>query len=437
MVLWRSNLEALYWAGISAVRPDKSVGRALRFSEGRLYWEDNSGNARFVELPVLLLGAGKASVEMAQAVAHILPPGTYHGAVVSPSGAEVTIPGIDVLVGSHPVPDHRSLAAAEHVLALCRSRSTEPVVFLLSGGASSLLSAPWPPVTLEDKATTNQLLLNSGASIEEVNTVRKHISRIKGGRLLRELQRDVFTLAISDVVGDDPAVIGSGPTVPDPTTFADAKAVLWKHSLWETVPASVRTVIEEGLAGRIPETVKPDEPIAQYAHYRIVARNRDALGAIALAAGSMHWGIELLDKPTVGEARQAAHHFAQQIQRLLACGGHTPRCLIAGGETTVTVTGGGSGGRNQEFALALAPLIAGQPVSVLSAGTDGVDGPTDAAGAFVDGTTVERALRLGLDPEDYLKNNDSYHFFSALGDLFFPGPTGTNVMDVQIAVISP
>lgn len=436
MISRRAELEALYWAAIAAVRPEESVGRALQYKDGRLLWQDDSGKSAKIGLPVLVLGAGKASVGMVQALARILPPGTYRGAVVTSQKGTAALSGIDVLIGSHPVPDQRSLIAAEHLLVLSHSEPTLPVVFLLSGGASSLVAAPLSPVTLEEKAATNRLLLASGANIHEVNTVRKHLSRIKGGRLLRHLRRDVFTLAISDVIGDDPTVIGSGPTVPDPTTFTDAKNVLLKYSLWGAVPSSVRTVIDKGVAGIIPETLKPTEAEARFVHYRIVARNRDARSAVADAARSRQWEVSLLENATTGEARCAAHCFAQEIEKLLG-GGHRTRCLVAGGETTVAVKGTGLGGRNLEFALALAPLIAGLPVSVLSAGTDGIDGPTDAAGAFVDGTTMERALQLGLEPQRYLEANDSYHFFAALGDLFVPGPTGTNVMDLQIALIHP
>ncbi len=435
MVRWRAELEALYWTGLAAVRADESISRVLHYGDGQLHWHDPSGSFQEINLPILLLGAGKASAQMARGFARMLPGGTFHGAVVTSQGNEAAIPGIEVLLGSHPVPDSHSLAAAEHLLALCQSRVAPSVVFLLSGGASSLLAAPWPPVTLADKTVTNRLLLRSGADISEVNTVRKHISRIKGGRLLRHLQCDVFTLALSDVVGDDPSVIGSGPTVPDSTTFSDAKAVLCKYSLWEAVPESVRTVIQQGLNGQIPETVKPNEPVARLAHYAVVARNHDACSAIAQAAREKQWGVEIMEKPITGEARQAARSFAQHIERLLPPSSQNPRCLIAGGETTVTVRGTGLGGRSQEFALALAPLIAGQPVTVLIAGTDGIDGPTDAAGAFVDGTTIQRARSLGLDPGRYLAANDSYHFFSTLGDLFRPGPTGTNVMDLYLAIV--
>ncbi|MCX8072367.1 MAG: DUF4147 domain-containing protein [Candidatus Binatia bacterium] len=435
MPTWREELVAVFWRGVETVRPEDCVERALHVEREEVFWEEPGGICTQLPLPILVLGAGKAAARMALGLSKILPPCQYRGAIVTSERHTADVPGVEVLVGSHPLPDHRSLSAAKHLLRLARS-SREPVaIFLVSGGASSLLAAPWPPVTLEEKIATHRLLLTSGANIGEVNTVRKHLSRIKGGRLLQQLQRPVFTLAISDVVGDDPATIGSGPTVPDPNTFADAQRVLAKYELWETVPRSVRTVIEDGLAGRIPETLKPWESASRLAHYRIIASNRETRSACAAAARSKGWFVEVIEEPIVGEAREAARRFATRVQMAAACANSGPLCVIAGGETTVTVRGRGLGGRNQEFALALAPLLAGLPVSALIAGTDGVDGPTEAAGAFVDGTTLERAHALGLNVEHYLEANDSYHFFAALGDLFITGPTGTNVMDLQIAVV--
>lgn len=437
MVDWRARLETLYWAALAAVEPEACVARALVVADASIQWLGPAGEKVQVPFPLLILGAGKAAARMARGVCKHLPAKSYRGAVVVNPGNEVWVPDIEVLEASHPLPDERSIEAADRFLALCDPVDAAGVVFLLSGGASSLLVAPRPPLTLEEKVATNRMLLESGASIDEVNTVRKHLSRIKGGGLLRRLARPVFTVAISDVVGDDPAVIGSGPTVPDPSTFEDAAQVLKKFALWGEAPQSVRHLIDRGLAGLEPETLKPHEPEAAYSHYRVVAANRDAKRAAAGQASGWGWHVEVLDAPVVGEARAAAAEFAALIQGRLRENPSSVTCVVAGGETTVTVRGKGRGGRNQEFALALAPLLDGWPVAVLSAGTDGTDGPTDAAGAFVDGTTLVRARNRGMDPMRYLDENNSYEFFATLGDLFVTGPTGTNVMDLQIAVLYP
>jgi glycerate-2-kinase len=437
-MLYRAKLEEFYAQAIAAVSPERCIAHAFRFAEGKLHWTEDSPSPTEIPLPVLVLGAGKASARLARGLVHMLPPGSYRGAVVTSPGNEVEVPGITVLCGAHPTPNHQSLAAAEYLLALARTGSERASIFLLSGGASSLVAAPRPPITLADKVVTNRLLLASGAPVQAVNTVRKHISRIKGGGLLRALARDVFTVAISDVIGDDPATIGSGPTVPDPTTFAEARAVLEEYGLWSRVPPSVRTVIEQGIARAIPETLKPTDPESAFAHYRIVARNQDAKTAVALAARAQGWEAEVIGQPLQGEARLAAEAFSKILEESLAHAvAGRPRCIVAGGETTVTVGGSGLGGRNQEFALALVTKLANKPVALLSAGTDGIDGPTDAAGAFVDGSSFDRARALGLDPARYLAANDSYHFFEALHDLFRPGPTGTNVMDIVVAILYP
>jgi len=294
---------------------------------------------------------------------------------------------------------------------------------------------PRPPVTLADKSEINRLLLECGADIHELNTVRKHLSQVKGGGLLRAARVPMVGLLISDVVGDDPGTIGSGPSAPDPTTFADAAAVLERYGLMGRAPAAVVQVLSGGRAGRGAETVKPDSAVARRGVNVVIASNRTALAAAARAAAARGWPVHLEAQPLTGDTTAAARQFGARVRALAASRPQQALCVLGGGETTVRVRGPGRGGRNQEFALALAPDICGSDIVVLSAGTDGIDGPTDAAGAFVDGTTLQRAAARGLSADAALADNDAYPFFSSLGDLFCCGPTGTNVMDLKIALV--
>lgn len=380
-----------------------------------------------------MVGAGKAAARMADGVAAALPRTSLAGLLVAPSGPEHPPAPLRFLHGSHPLPDERSLAAGEALWqCLATAPADVPVLCLISGGASSLVVHPRPPLTLRDKLAVNELLLRCGAPIEEINTVRKHLSLIKGGGLLRAAGgRPVQTLALSDVVGDDPAVIGSGPAVPDPTTHADALAILARRGIMDRVPAAVLELLRRGTRGEVEETVKPGDPVAAAAPVAVIGRNDVALRAAAAAARRLGYEPVIEATPLVGDTTQAATAWAQRVRAQPA---DRRWCLLAGGETTVVVRGAGRGGRNQEFALAAAPDLAGCPVAALSAGTDGIDGPTDAAGAFVDGRTIERARRAGLDWSAALRANDSYAFFAALGDLHRCGPTGTNVMDIKIAL---
>ena len=336
---------------------------------------------------------------------------------------------------SHPLPDGRSVRLAERALAIARAAAADDLLLvLLSGGASSLLAVPAAGLTLDDKRATIRRLLLAGASIHELNAVRKHISGIKGGQLAAATPARVVALLISDVVGDDPAVIASGPTVGDPSTFAEAFAVLERCGGAASYPPAVGERLRRGRGGEIAETPRPGGAPLARAETRIVGRLRDAVLGAAATAASLGYRCVLIDEPIVGEARLAAGQVAAQARAALATGG--PACVISGGETTVTVRGDGRGGRNQELALALAPLLRdmGGTVAALSAGTDGVDGPTDAAGAYVDGTTLTRAAAAGLDPAGALDHNNSHEFFDRLGDLLRTGPTGANVGDLQIVI---
>ena len=358
-----------------------------------------------------------------------------HGLVIAPDGCECSLTALHVHPAGHPLPDERGIIGTERICRALEVNQSDPVICLISGGASSLLVAPSPPLTLTDKMAVYRLLLACGADIQRVNTVRKHLSAVKGGGLLRRARaRPLTTLVISDVVGNDPSVIGSGPTIPDPSTFADAVEILAHYELLDLIPPPARRVLESGVAGLVPETVKPGDPTSCGTETYIVGSNELALAAAATAARRLGYEPLIAPTPLTGDTASAALHWARHTCRSVA---GQRRCAIAGGETTVTVRGDGTGGRNQEFALALVAALARLDVAVLSAGTDGIDGPTDAAGAFVDSHTNARALEMGLDPRDALSRNDSYPFFDRLGDLFRSGPTGTNVMDLKLAIGVP
>jgi glycerate 2-kinase len=357
-----------------------------------------------------------------------------NGLIAGPRvGTSPLDPSFEWFDAGHPFPNAHSLEAAARALALAeRSGSGGWLVVLLSGGASALLAAPAPGLTLEDKMQTARVLMRAGLSIEPLNRVRKHLSNVKGGRLAVAASR-TLTLALSDVHGpiaDDPSVIGSGPTVADPSTYAEAHEIV---AAVDGVPDQVRRHLERGMRGDAPETIKPGDPRLANATYEIIGNRRTALEGAHAAAVALGYTVVEVEWTVEGEARVASHAFVARA-RQLAAGSGGAICVLGAGETTVTVKGDGSGGRNQEFALAAAPALATfrTPAVLGSAGTDGIDGPTDAAGALVDSSTVARADQLGLDWESTLARNDAYHFFQPLGDLLVWGPTGTNVGDVHV-----
>jgi hydroxypyruvate reductase len=337
----------------------------------------------------------------------------------------------------HPVPDESGSRGALAIETILRQLTARDLLFvLISGGASALLPAPAPPVTLADKQKITDQLLKRGADIFELNAVRKHLSRLKGG-LLASLAYPaaVVALILSDVIGDPLDVIGSGLTAPDESTFGDALGVLSKFGLTATAPRSVIARLEEGALGRIPETPKPGDPIFANVHNVLVGSNRLALQAASRRAKELGYRTAILSSSMQGETREVAKAHAEILREVMKGEGlaRRPACLLSGGETTVTVTGRGKGGRNQEFTLAAAmQLRAEKNWAVLSGGTDGTDGPTDAAGAFADDTTARRALQAGISPAAHLAENDAYPFFERLGDLVKTGPTGTNVMDLHV-----
>jgi glycerate-2-kinase len=322
--------------------------------------------------------------------------------------------------------------AAGRALVVAAEASVDDVVLvLLSGGASAMMALPARGLTLDDKRHTVSRLLAEGAPIFDLNTVRKHISAIKGGRLAEAAAATMITLALSDVVGDEPSTIASGPTVADPTTFADALAVLERFGGADVYPRAVVARMRAGVVGMVGDTPKPGASAFRRTRLRVIGSARDALAAATRAATALGYRVRVVAAPTTGEARAAAVPLLAGLVRWQTS---DPLCLLASGETTVTIKGPGKGGRNQELALAMAPILARLGADIVAAcvGTDGVDGPTDAAGALVDRTTSARARAAGLDVETALGSNDSYDVFDRLGDLIRTGPTGTNVGDLQV-----
>lgn len=385
---------------------------------------------------IWVIGAGKASGGMAESIEQLLRSRVSGGLVVVPSylrpwprSRRIVFTG-----GTHPTPSENNVRNARRMLELVDDASRRDlVIVLISGGSSSLMEYPMAGIKIEDLSRTTDMLLESGARIEEINAVRKHLSRLKGGRLAEKLgEPRVLTLIISDVVGDRLDAIGSGPTTPDPTTYREAKQVLEKYNLWRNIPARVSALIEQGIGGIIPETPK-DPRTFRRVNNVIVGNNRQSCLAAAAHLKKMGYDAHVLSTSLVGEAKAVGRILGSITLDIRDSGLlSSPAVLISGGETTVTVNGRGKGGRNQELALAAAIMLDRSRGLVFgSLGTDGVDGPTDAAGAIVDGTTVARGHKRGLDPEECLENNDSYTYFSAVGDLVRTGPTGTNVNDLM------
>ena len=336
---------------------------------------------------------------------------------------------------AHPVPDARSVAAARDVLDIAeRAEERDLLILLLSGGASAMAAFPAPELTLDDKQAVSRRLLSLGGEIHELNAVRKHLSAIKGGRLAAANRGTTITLALSDVVGDDLSAIGSGPAVPDATTYSDALDVLDRYGGRATYPPSVVEHLTRGAAGGIAETPKPGDARLARSRARVIGSGTTAMAGARAAAASLGYTVRVVTRPITGEARIAAPQFVREV----AESAPMPMCIVAAGETTVRTAGSGKGGRNQEFALAMAPHLdsLGTVVVGASVGTDGIDGPTDAAGAIVDSTTVARAAAAGIGPlERYLDEHNSYVFFDRLGDLIRTGPTGTNAGDLQVVLV--
>lgn len=427
---FRRHLNDIVAAGVAGASAHRLVARALH---------DAALGERIAGRPVTLVAAGKAAAPMTSAFLEWCPRPVRAGLIADPTPGKPIGP-IERMVVGHPVPDAGSASAGRRAIDLAHQVAGDGLlVVLLSGGASAALAAPAAGLTLEDKVQATRALLRGGVPIDRINCVRKHLSRIKGGRLAAAAGAAV-TLAISDVVGpapDDPAVIGSGPTTPDPTSFAEALDVVADSAVRSAFPRVAREVLTRGRQGLVPETPKPGDPRLEQSWFHLIGSRRDALDAAARCAAGLGYHVVTLPGPVIGEARAAG---GAHVRRAAAQCGAAPRpaCILSSGETIVKVTGSGRGGRNQEFALAAAEPLAAlfDRAALASVGTDGIDGPTDAAGAIVDTTTLARARDRGdPEPRRCLDRNDSYSFFDRLGDLVRTGPTRTNVGDLQVMLI--
>ncbi len=428
----REIAESIFFEALNEVLPENLINNSVQFSGDFLKIDNLEINLSEFER-VYLLGCGKASLRMAKAMEGILGKRIDGGVVIS-NYAEFSLETAEVFESSHPLPDEKSLQAARKLREILESLSENDFfIFLLSGGASALMEEPLKPVSINDFNLLTKYLLRSGADIYEVNCVRKHISAIKGGKLARVTRAKGIVLVISDVVGDDLEVIGSGPFYSDRTTFQDALGILKKYNLVNKVPESVIEVIKRGISGELPEN--PKEPPSNVKHI-IIGSNRKALKKAKASAEKLGFRSTIMTSMLEGEAKEVAKAIVSIAKEVKASGNpiSSPACLLFGGETTVTVLGNGKGGRNQEFCLsALKSLKGCKGICILSAGTDGIDGNSDAAGAVVDFSTYLKARDFDIDV--FLKNNDSNSFFKAVGGLIETGPTGTNVMDIIIVLI--
>jgi len=415
-------------AALTAVDAGKLVQRA--FSDPDIVSPLQSAAA------VDVIAAGKASGAMLNAFAASSSVPLRRLLGIGPGVPQVSPEGATWQEAGHPMPTAGSVEGARQALTLASSTGKrELLVVLLSGGGSALMALPAAGLSLEDKQRTAKRLMEQGADIYELNTVRKHLSAIKGGQLAAASHATVITLAVSDVVGDDLSVIASGPTVPDATTYADALAVLDRRGGRVHYPVAVVERLERGQRGLIAET--PKSGSLHHSHARVIGPQRGAIDAARSAAEALGYHVYVIAEPTTGEARVAGAAHVERLARLTETMGR-PACFVSAGETTVTVTGRGRGGRNQEFTLAMAePLTRyGMNAAASSIGTDGIDGPTDAAGAIVDRTTLDRAAAAGIDAQRHFDDNNTYAFFDALGDLVRTGPTDTNVGDLQVVLIA-
>ncbi len=426
-------------SALNAVDPKQIIKSKLSLKNSTLHVDGYSFDLKKFR-HIYVIGGGKASGPMAEALEQILGNRIKNGLVNVPRDSKNKANIIKFHEASHPIPDETGVEGTRRMVEIAeKAEENDLIICLISGGGSSLMPLPRDKVSIADKREITNALLKCGATIKEINTIRKHISEFKGGWLAKKAYpTTILNLILSDVVGDPLDFIASGPTVPDSTTFSDAINVLKKYDLWEKTPASIRKVLSDGEKGITPETPKTNDEAFKKVFNVVIGNNRFASLAACKILESESLNTVLLTATLEGEARHVGIMLASIACEVAMSGNPVPKPagIIVGGETTVTVTGKGLGGRNQEIALAAAQKLKDiDGIVVASLSTDGIDGPTDAAGAIVDGKTLIKAARMGLTPEEYLANNDSYHFFSKLSDLIFTGPTGTNVNDISLIVV--
>jgi len=436
--LRRDSLK-LFNAGLKAVDPVSAIKECLYLKDNKLEILGQTYDLSKYE-NIYVIGMGKASAAMAKAIEEILDERISTGIVNVKYGHAVPLKTVRVNEAAHPLPDTAGLEGTKEIITLLKQTGEKDLVFcLISGGGSSLLPCPADGITLEQKQSLTKTLLDCGATIHEINVLRKQISQVKGGRLAAIVYPStLISLILSDVVGDNLESIASGPTVPDPNTFNDCMNVLEKHEIDRKIPVEIFEYIDKGCRGEIEETPKAEDPVFRRTQNVIIGSNIQALKAAKQRAEELGYNSLILSSFIEGESEEVAKVHAAIAREILITGNpvRKPACVISGGETTVKIKGKGLGGRNQEFTLAAALAINGlRDIVIFSAGTDGTDGPTDAAGAMADGLTVRRAAELGLFAERFLRDNDSYNFFKPLGDLVITGPTDTNVMDIRLILV--
>jgi glycerate-2-kinase len=438
-----ADAEAIWRAAIAAVDPWSLIRESVS-REGDVVRIKGQEFDLAAHDRIFIISFGKAAAAMGESLAGVLDERLTSGLVIVPGPFGRTASRLEYLEASHPIPDSLSVEAGRRALEVASRAGEKDLIFVcISGGGSSLLALPADGITLDKKRRLTGELLHTGATIQELNIVRKHLSAIKGGRLAKAAYpAEVVTLVVSDVVGDDLGTIASGPTHWDASTFAEARSILECYGLWDSASAMIRARFEEGARGQVEETLKEGDPIFKRVHTFIVGDNMTALRAARREAEKRGFEPIFLSSSDGGEARKMAAGYAAFLAELACSAASLPRplCLLAGGELTVTVKGRGWGGRNTEFVLASLVEMGktdakGLDWLILSMGTDGIDGPTDAAGAWADVRTIATARALGLNPADYLDDNDSYGFIKQTGNLIVTGPTGTNVMDLRVFLL--
>lgn len=424
-------IDELIRVALTAVDPENVVNNALDLKNSILKIQNQPFDLSEFE-HIYLIAFGKASLKMAKATDDLIGRFITGGIIVSKKkNSEIRLPDkYTCLVGGHPIPDQNSLESAQRILNLVKDAGNRDLIIcLISGGGSALLTLPENGISLKDIADLTKLLLENGANIQEINAIRKHIDRIKGGKLaIAAAPARIVTLILSDVIGNSLEAVASGPTVPDSTTYRDCLEIIQKYHLSEKIPAAIYERILIGAGGDIPETLKDDSPILKNISNYLIGDNSTAVSAIVEKGKSLGLNVSVIPKPIIGEAREAGRFLAAELRKPVT---FKPSLLVGGGETTVTIKGKGLGGRNLETALAAVKDLAGIPnIALVTLATDGEDGPTDAAGAIVTGETFSEGMKKGLDPDLFLDNNDSYHYFEQTGGLIKTGSTGTNVNDL-------
>jgi len=435
----RRDANDIFKHGLRAVDPIEAIKTHVKLDGNTLKIDDKEIDlSQFKE--IYLVGGGKAGASMALALEKLLGDRIKAGVINVKYGHVENLKRTKINEAAHPVPDESGVKGTLEILKLAKNRDADDLIIcVISGGGSALMPYPAEGITLEEKQLVTKLLLDCGANIIEINTIRKHISQIKGGQLSRIVYpASLITLILSDVIGDDLQSIASGMTVPDQTTFEDCVNILNRYDLLEKIPLSVKEHLNKGLKNLISETPKKGDPVFKKTRNFVIGSNILAVKAAEKRAKQLAYNTLILSTYIEGETKYVASMHAAIAKEILSSRNpiETPACVISGGETTVTIKGNGKGGRNMEFSLAGSIEIDDlKNVVILSGGTDGTDGPTDAAGAIGDNYTIKRAMELNLDPHVYLKNNDSYNFFKELEDLLIIGPTNTNVMDLRIMLV--